>query len=74
MSWSQLSVIGTSSPRIIAVQDNQTTMQVPPEALGMVATCVPSYLEALGLLVAQRAGISAAALKPSLRSLSRLND
>jgi hypothetical protein len=74
MSWSQLATIGTSSPRIIAVQDNQTTMQVPPEALGMVATCVPSYLEALGLLVAQRAGISAAALKPSLRSLSRLND
>lgn len=62
-----------SSTRIIAVRDNQTTMQVPPEALGIVATHVQSYLEALGLLVAQRAGISAAALKPSLRSLPCLD-
>lgn len=62
------------SPQIIAVRDNQTTIQVPPHALGIAATQVDSYLEALGVLVAQRSGISAAALKPSLRSLNRLDD
>ena len=50
----------TRSPQIIAVRDNQTTMQVPPQALGIVATHVESYLEALGVLVAQRSGISVA--------------
>lgn len=62
----------SQSARIIAVRDNQTTMQVSPDALGIAAIQVDSYLEALGVLVAQRAGISAAALKPSMRSLTQL--
>ncbi|MGH2416618.1 MAG: DUF3326 domain-containing protein, partial [Microcystaceae cyanobacterium] len=45
--------------QIIAVAENQTQMQVPPEPLGMKAIRVNSYLEALGVLVAHRAGISA---------------
>ena len=58
------------STHIIAVRDNQTTMQVPPQILGITATHVDSYLEALGVLVAQRAGISTVALKPSMPSLT----
>ncbi|XGV99832.1 MAG: DUF3326 domain-containing protein [Leptolyngbya sp. BL-A-14] len=63
-----------SAPCIIAVQANQTTMHVPPHALGITATEVSSYLEALGVLVAQKAGINAAALKPAMRSLTCLED
>lgn len=72
LSFGQMRSEG-SAVQIIAVQDNQTTMQVPPDALNITATHVDSYLEALGLLVAQRAGISANALKPLLRSLTALN-
>lgn len=59
--------------QIIAVEENQTSLQVPPESLGMKALRVHSYLEALGVLVAHRAGISAEALRPSLSSLHRLS-
>ena len=59
--------------QIIAVEENQTSMQVPPEALGIKAIRVHSYLEALGVLVAHRAGISAGALSPSLSSLRCLS-
>jgi hypothetical protein len=55
--------------RIIAVNENTTVMQVPPERLNIPAIRVNSYLEALGLLVADRAGISPEALKPALTSL-----
>ncbi|WP_390883210.1 DUF3326 domain-containing protein [Kovacikia minuta] len=60
--------------QLIAVQDNTTTMQVASEALGISAIQVNSYLEALGYLVAHRAGISAAALKPAIPSLGCLKD
>lgn len=59
--------------QIIAVEDNQTTMQVSPEYVGIKAIRVHSYLEALGVLVAHRAGISANALTPSLSSLHCLS-
>lgn len=55
--------------RIIAVNENTTVMQVQPEALKIPVVRVNSYLEALGLLVADRAGISPEALKPSFVSL-----
>ncbi|HEY9605253.1 MAG TPA: DUF3326 domain-containing protein [Allocoleopsis sp.] len=58
---------------IIAVEENQTSMQVPPESLGIEAIGVHSYLEALGVLVAHRTGISADALSPSLSSLHCLS-
>jgi hypothetical protein len=54
---------------MIAVEENRTQMQVPPEALGIKAIRVNSYLEALGVLVAHRAGISADSLRPHLSSL-----
>lgn len=50
--------------QIIAVQDNQTTMNVSPAALGINATVVSSYLEAIGVLVAQKTGVALTALRP----------
>ena len=57
---------------IIAVRENETQIQVPPESLGIKAIRVNSYLEALGMLVAHRAGIDASVLRPSLSSLRYL--
>jgi hypothetical protein len=68
-----LSLSSQPQTQIIAVEENQTSMQVPPERLGIKAIRVNSYLEALGVLVAHRAGISAQALSPSLSSLSCLS-
>ncbi len=69
---SALLSLSQSRAQIIAVEENQTSMQVSPEHLGIKAIRVHSYLEALGVLVADRAGISADALSPSLSSLHRL--
>jgi hypothetical protein len=55
--------------QIITVADNSTQIEVPPEPLGIKAIEVNSYLEALGVLVAYRAGIDANALRPSFSSL-----
>ncbi|MEC4984832.1 MAG: DUF3326 domain-containing protein [Oscillatoria sp. PMC 1068.18] len=59
--------------KIIAVEENQTQMQVPPEKLGIKAIRVNSYLEALGVIVADRAGISEDSLRPYLSSLHCLS-
>jgi hypothetical protein len=62
-----------SSAQIIAVEANSTQMQVPPEPLGIKVTKVKNYLEALGVLVAHRAGIDFRVLNPSLSSLRCLS-
>ena len=67
LSLSQLGV------QIIAVRENQTQVQVPPEPLGIKAMQVNSYLEALGVLVAHKTGISPAALSPNISSLHCLS-
>lgn len=59
--------------QIIVVENNQTTMKVPPEALGIQAIRVQSYLEALGVLVAHRSGISIDCFSPELLPLRSLN-
>ncbi|MDJ0569010.1 MAG: DUF3326 domain-containing protein [Pleurocapsa sp. MO_192.B19] len=60
----------SSSPtQIIAVTNNSTQLQVPPEPLGVKVTKVNSYLEALGVLVALRAGINFPVFHPNLSSL-----
>lgn len=61
-----------SQAQIITVRENQTKMQVPPAVLGIKAIQVNSYLEALGVLVAHRAGINPAALQPHVASIRRL--
>ena len=63
-----------SRVQIIAVQENQTRMQVPPEPLGIKAIHVNSYLEAIGVMVAHKAGISPSALRLSLPPLHCLLD
>jgi hypothetical protein len=62
-----------SQAQIITVRENQTKMQVPPAVLGIKAIQVNSYLEALGVLVAHRAGISPTALQPHIAPLRRLS-
>ncbi|MGB5768567.1 MAG: DUF3326 domain-containing protein, partial [Crocosphaera sp.] len=59
--------------RIIAVEDNETALNVTSKSLGMEAITVNSYLEALGVLVAHKAGISVDALRPGLCPLSSLS-
>lgn len=53
-------------PLILAVNDNQTTMQVLPEPLGIAAIQVQSYLEAAGMVAAHRAGVNPQALRPKI--------
>lgn len=64
--------LGQTSTQIIAVRDNQTRMQVTPEALGLKAISVNSYLEALGILVTHKAGLDPTALSPNVLSLAKL--
>jgi Protein of unknown function (DUF3326) len=66
--------LSQSAAQIIAVQDNQTTVQVPPEPLGIQAIRVYSYLEALGVLAAHRSGVSHAALGPHLPSFNCISN
>lgn len=63
-----------SKTRIIAVHENQTTLQVRAEMLGIEAIHVGSYLEALGVIAAHRAGVSPQALSPTLSPLQVLKD
>jgi hypothetical protein len=65
--------LSNSDTAIITVRENTTQMQVSPETLGIKSIRVNSYLEALGVLVAYRAGTSIASLDPSLSSLRCLS-
>ena len=65
--------LSNSKTTIITVKENTTQMQVCPNALGIKTIGVNSYLEALGVLVACRAGISIQALDPALSSLNCLS-
>lgn len=55
--------------KIITVENNQTALNVSPDLLGIKTIKVRSYLEALGILVAHRAGINSESLEPELSSL-----
>ena len=65
--------LSNSHTQIIAVTDNSTQLTVPPEPLGIKVTQVKSYLEALGIMVAYRAGIDFNVLNPSILSLRCLS-
>jgi Protein of unknown function (DUF3326) len=58
--------------QIITVEENKTHLQVPPQPLGIKSMQVNSYLEALGVLVAHKAGINPSSLSPILSSLQSL--
>jgi hypothetical protein len=65
--------LGNCQAQIIAVEENSTQMQAPPEKFGIRALRVHSYLEALGVLVAHRAGIVPQALKSIVDPIRLLN-
>ncbi len=52
-----LSFAGTEA-LILAVEDNTTTLSISPESLGISAVRVRNYLEAIGVMVAHKAGLS----------------
>jgi hypothetical protein len=56
----------------IAVDANTTALAVSPESLGVPAVRVASYLEAIGLLAAHRAGIHPQALTAQMPRLKAL--
>ena len=58
-----------SNTQIIAVEENETVLDIYPEVLGMNVIRVKSYLEALGTIVSHRAGINLSALKPKISSI-----
>ncbi|MBW4653583.1 MAG: DUF3326 domain-containing protein [Kaiparowitsia implicata GSE-PSE-MK54-09C] len=64
-------VMNGRSP-LITVRDNTTRMQVSARDLGLSAIEVQSYLEALGVLVSLKAGISPSALRPQISPLAML--
>ncbi|MEM9978871.1 MAG: DUF3326 domain-containing protein [Cyanobacteria bacterium P01_D01_bin.2] len=67
-----LSLSGTAT-QIIAVEDNTTCLAVGAAALGLKVVTVQSYLEAIGAIAAQRAGIAAQSLKPQILPLQPLH-
>jgi hypothetical protein len=67
-----LSLSQRSAVQIITVAENHTTMQVSPEKLGIKALQVNSYLEAIGVLAAFRAGVNPAILHPKIPPLRRI--
>ncbi|WP_416674005.1 DUF3326 domain-containing protein [Egbenema bharatensis] len=64
--------LSQTSTQIIAVSDNKTRLDVTAHHLGLTVTPAHSYLEAIGLLVAHKAGISPHSLHPSLTHLQPL--
>ena len=70
---SALLSLSHSGTQIITVRENQTQMQVPPEPLGIKPLPVNSYLEALGVMVAHKAGINPSALSPTVSHLNCLS-
>ena len=64
-----LSLSGTTT-QILAVQDNSTALAVDAAALGLRVVPVRSYLEAIGAIAAQRAGVS---LVPFTQTMPQIN-
>ncbi|MEO1621388.1 MAG: DUF3326 domain-containing protein [Cyanobacteria bacterium J06632_3] len=64
--------LAQSAAQVIAVKENKTTMTVPPEALGIQAINVSTYLEAMGVIAAYRAGVAHSTLQPSISSIPSL--
>jgi hypothetical protein len=59
---------GTAA-QIIAVEENTNTLSIAPEQVGIRATRVRSYLEAIGVIAAHKAGVSVGAIAPKVPHL-----
>ncbi len=55
--------------KILAVEENTTTLKVFPESLGIKALRVPSYWAAIGVMAAWKAGVDPLTLSPHLHPL-----
>jgi hypothetical protein len=55
--------------KIITVAENQTRMEVTPQTLGIKAIAVRSYLEAIGVITVDRAGMSLDSFYPQIDQL-----
>ncbi len=64
--------LAVSADQVIAVGENTTLMAVRAADLGIQATYVETYLEAVGAIAAYRAGVSPTALRPQIQPLSSL--
>ena len=64
--------LAQSAAQVIAVGENQTTMAVRAEDLGIQAIMVDTYLEAVGAIAAYKAGVSLTALRPEILPLPRV--
>lgn len=66
--------LSNSNTKIIAVEENETSINVTPESLGIKAIRVKSYLEAIGILVAYRNGVSIDYFNPKLPQIKNLEN
>ncbi len=64
-----ISFARSARTKIITVAENQTRMAVTPKLLGMPAIAVKSYLEAIGVLTVDRAGMSLDSFYPQIDRL-----
>ncbi|MEP0886686.1 DUF3326 domain-containing protein [Leptolyngbya sp. PL-A3] len=66
--------LSQTATTLITVAENTTRMQVSAEALGVRAIAASSYLEAIGIMAAHRAGVAPSALQPQISSLRPLQE
>jgi Protein of unknown function (DUF3326) len=64
-----ISFARSSRTKIITVVENSTRMLVPPKMLGIKAIAVRSYLEAIGIITVDRAGMSLDSFYPQIDRL-----
>ena len=62
----------TSRAKIITVAENQTRMAVTPKELKIRSIAVRSYLEAIGVITVDRAGMSLDSFRPQIDRLKEL--
>ncbi|MBW4634204.1 MAG: DUF3326 domain-containing protein [Iphinoe sp. HA4291-MV1] len=67
-----LSLSHSKRCQIITVEENQTQVQVRPQPLGIKSIQVNTYLEAIGVLVALKAGMNPSALSHNISPLQSL--
>jgi Protein of unknown function (DUF3326) len=64
-----ISFARSAHTKIITVAENQTRMAVPPKMLGIKSIAVRSYLEAIGMITVDRAGMSLDSFYPQIDRL-----
>ena len=69
---SALLSLSQTNTQIITVEENQTQITVPPEPLGIKTISVKSYLEAIGILAARKAGVDPSILSSTIFPLQQL--